>query len=71
MFLTAEELRVLTGRTFKRLQIEALRKMGIPFFVNAMGRAIVARTAIEGNGKAASATPPKQGWMPRVLSKEK
>ena len=66
MFLTKDELATLTGRKLKSYQIEALRKMGIPFFVNAIGHPIVARTAIEGGSKA-PATPPKKTWEPRVF----
>lgn len=66
MFLTKDEMAILTGRKLKGHQIEALRKMGIPFFVNAIGHPIVARTAIEGGGKAAP-KPPKREWEPRVF----
>lgn len=66
MFLTPEELAVLTGRKLKSYQIEALRRMGIPFFVNAIGRPVVARSAVEGSSKAAAA-PPKKTWEPRVF----
>lgn len=48
MFLEDDEVAVLTGRKFKSLQVDQLRRMGIPFFVNALGRAVVARAAIEG-----------------------
>lgn len=48
MFLTEDEIKALTGRTVKRLQCEQLRKNGIPFFVNASGRPVVAKSAIEG-----------------------
>lgn len=47
-FLTKEELVELTGRPQKSKQIEALRKMCIPFYVNAVGKPIVARAIIEG-----------------------
>lgn len=65
MFLTKEELVTLTGRTFKRLQIQQLRKMGLPFFVNAIGHPIVARSAIE--GKPTPPEQPKSTWVPNVL----
>lgn len=68
MFLTKEELAILTGRKLKSYQIEALRRMGIPFFVNAIGHPIVARTAIEGGNKAASEPKPK--WTSPMLKKE-
>lgn len=74
MFLTPEELAVLTGRKLKSYQIEALRRMGIPFFINAIGRPVVARTAIEGGSKAALEPKPKwtspmlkQEWEPRLF----
>lgn len=38
LFLTEDEVAILTGRKIKKLQVEALRKMGVPFFVNAANR---------------------------------
>lgn len=68
MFLEEDEVAVLTGRKFKSRQVDQLRRMGVPFFVNALGRAIVARAAIEGRGMpAAASAPPKQPWVPKVL----
>lgn len=46
-FLDADEVAILTGRKMKTRQIEALRKMAIPFFVNALGYAVVARSAVD------------------------
>lgn len=66
MFLTKEELATLTGRKIKSLQIEQLRKMGVPFFVNAVGQAVVARAAIEGPAKA---EPPKKKWESNAWKK--
>lgn len=65
MFLTKEELVILTGRTFKRLQIEQLRKMGVPFFVNAVNAPIVARATIE--GRASKVEPQKPKWVSNAL----
>ncbi|WP_081063057.1 DUF4224 domain-containing protein [Burkholderia stagnalis] len=69
MFLSPFELAVLTGRKIKSKQVEALRRMGVPFFVNACGRAVVARSAIEGRtsvqGRSDSGT--RSGWRPAVL----
>lgn len=48
MFLNLDELAELTGRKLKSKQIEALRRMGVPFRVNAVGRPVVASAAIEG-----------------------
>lgn len=68
MFLEDSEVTVLTGRKFKSLQVDQLRRMGIPFFVNALGRAVVARAAIEGRGMPATpAAPVRQPWVPKVL----
>ncbi|MGS1002649.1 DUF4224 domain-containing protein [Burkholderia glumae] len=69
MFLSPLELAVLTGRKVKSKQVEALRRMGLPFFINACGRAVVARSAIEGRtsiaGRSEGGT--RSGWSPAVL----
>lgn len=69
MFLSPVELVVLTGRKVKSKQVEALRRMGVPFFINACGRAVVARAAIDGrasvSGRADSGA--RSGWCPAVL----
>lgn len=65
-FLEREEIKALTGRSYLKLQIEALKNMGIPFFVNAIGRPVVARSAIEGRSGTAAA-PVKKAWVPKVL----
>lgn len=69
MFLSLSELAVLTGRTVKSKQVKTLRNMGVPFFVNACGRPIVARAAIEGRVNVAGHTerPSRMGWSPGVL----
>ena len=63
LFLERDDVRILTGRCQKSLQIAQLRKMGIPFNVNFSGAPIVARSAVEG-GKPVQA-PAK--WRPAVL----
>ncbi len=62
-FLDSKEVSELTGRRARALQIEALRKMMLPFWVNALGRPIVPRTAIDGKANV-SAKPPKKQWEP-------
>lgn len=64
LFLTNEEISTLTGRKVRKLQIEALRKMMIPFHVNAIGRPVVTRDAITGanHHQAQSST-----WKPRAV----
>lgn len=64
-FLDEAELVKLTGRAQKKKQIDQLRTMGLPFFVNAVGRALVARAVIE--GKSAPVTAPKPAWVPPGL----
>lgn len=63
-FLDSEEICELTGRAHKGLQIKALAKMGIPYYVNAVGRPVIARSAIEGR---IAVPAPKKAWAPRVL----
>lgn len=68
-FLTREEIRELTGRAHSNLQVAALSKMGVPFFVNAIGRPVVPRSSIEGRG-APAASPARKAWVPNVLKKK-
>ncbi|MCY0915295.1 DUF4224 domain-containing protein [Massilia antarctica] len=63
MFLTNENLFELTGRRTKSKQIEALLRMRLPFWINAIGRPVVAIAAVEGRNEA----PKEKPWvMPRV-----
>lgn len=68
IFLTPEDVAILTGRKTKTKQIEALRSMGIPFFVNAIGHPIVARAVVEG-GKQPEPARPK--WESRILREQR
>ena len=68
MFLEPDDLVRLTGRSHARLQIEALRAMGVAFFINAVGRPVVARSAIEGRQGSAAEPKPPTPWRPNVLS---
>lgn len=63
-FLTAAEITELTGRRAHRLQIETLRTQGIPFFLNAAGKPVVPRHAIEGKAPAAATKPRRKAWTP-------
>lgn len=63
MFLTDAEIATLTGRKIKRLQIEALRTMGVPFLVNACGKPVVTKAAIEGRSPGKTEVPKKE-WVP-------
>ena len=54
----------LRGKTRETRQIEALRKMKIPHYVNAANRPIVARTTIEGRTTANESA--QAAWNPSV-----
>jgi len=62
MFLTKDEIAILTGCKFKSKQIETLRRMGLPFWVNANNAPVVARAAIE--GRRQTDEEPKPTWKP-------
>lgn len=64
MFLNRDEVVTLTGRKNKRHQINALRTMGIPFFVNACGHPVVTRVAVEGRPVTVEHKPT---WSPPPL----
>ncbi|CAB4131875.1 Domain of unknown function DUF4224 [uncultured Caudovirales phage] len=64
MFLTKDELRQLTGVARKAGQIAQLRKMGIAFYINAIGEPIVTKTTVEGGTAKNDNVKP---WSPRVL----
>lgn len=65
-FLSAEDVAILTGRRFKGQQIAELKVMGIPFWINAMGKPIVARAVVEGR-KIAAADAPRERWQPKMM----
>ena len=60
MFLTIQDLCELTGRKTKSRQIEALLRMGLPFWVNAIGKPVVTLAAIEGRREV----PQEKAWTP-------
>lgn len=71
IFLQPTEVAELTGvrsgrdgKTREARQIEALRKMKIPHYVNAVNRPIVARAIIEGG--ATKPPPSTQAWSPSL-----
>ncbi|MGF6648629.1 DUF4224 domain-containing protein [Paraburkholderia sp. GAS82] len=67
-FLSPQELVVLTGRKVKSKQIDALRRMGIAFFVNALGKPVVARAAVESRPEVSAQRSVRASWQPRVLA---
>lgn len=68
LFLTADQLRQLTGCAQKAKQVEQLRRMGVPFWVNARGQAVVACSAVNGAPKAEAKAQPRTRVEPRVFS---
>jgi len=65
LFLNSDEIETLTGFSTKAKQIEQLRRMGVPFFINGCGRAVVTTAAVEGRKQQAA---PAQGWSPAILT---
>jgi hypothetical protein len=63
-FLEQAEIATLTGRKFKSRQIDPLRRMAIPFFVNATGHPVVARGDLRCRPAEAEQ---KKDWVPKVL----
>jgi hypothetical protein len=66
-FLTNDEVASLTGRKIRRLQIEALKAMAIPFHINAVGRPVVVAAVVEGRKDKGAKDPGK--WQPGCLKK--
>lgn len=67
LFLTADELRALTGYAIKARQIEQLRSMSIAFRVNGCGKPVVTRAAVEGSAHGTQQQAAPQAWQPAVL----
>lgn len=59
-FLSPEDVATLTGCKIRARQIEALKRMRLPFFVNARGVPVVPSSAINGS----PAPAPKKTWSP-------
>ena len=67
ILLTPDEIADLTdvrtgrhGKTREERQLNALKRMKIPFFVSAIGRPKVSRSVIEGGRE----TPKQETWEP-------
>lgn len=61
MFLSSHDIAELTGRKTKSKQIEALLRMGLPFWVNAIGKPVVTLTALDGRHEP----PQEKAWTPQ------
>jgi hypothetical protein len=66
MFLSPDEVATLTGRRQKSRQVAELRRMGVAFRINAAGRPVVVRSAVE--GRQATAAEPRATWTPRLAT---
>lgn len=64
MFLTHEELITLTGRKRAARQIEQLKRMRLPFFLNAADCPVVTRSAVEGRQQQQLKKP--DAWSPAL-----
>ncbi len=62
LFLTKEQLARLTGRKWRTKQVEQLRRMGLPFYINAGGEPIVTCAAVE--GRPETNQPSRKRWQP-------
>ncbi|WP_228777501.1 DUF4224 domain-containing protein [Lonepinella koalarum] len=72
-FLSDEEVEHLTGRKKLKKVIEKLNEQGIPFVINAHGKAIVRRDYPTQNKVKPQiitpiTTPNENEWMPAVLT---
>jgi len=65
-FLDDSEVATLTGRKRKTCQIAALRKMGLPFVVNATGHPVITWSGVEG-GKSSPVATAKIGWQSNAV----
>jgi len=66
IFITEQEVAFLCDTPLKSLQIEHLRKIGVPFQITRTGKPRVARCYIEGQNKDSQAKKFEK-WSPNVL----
>jgi hypothetical protein len=65
MFLTREQVRLLTGTADKGRQAEVLRRERVRFTLDWNGRPVVPVSAVEGTAPASNE---QQQWTPKMLS---
>lgn len=61
-FLSKEDVATLTGAKIKSKQVEQLRRMRLPFWINAQGVPVVPRSAIDGRPEVKEA-PKLPVWV--------
>ena len=64
MFLTREEVQILTGRKRAAMQAEQLQRLRLPFFTNAAGCPVVTRAAVE--GRQPQQPKKAEAWSPAL-----
>lgn len=69
LFLTGQEIKELSGFSWKSKQIAWLKATAIPFRINATGHPVITRTAIQGRPATVHTTEaaPSRGWSPRAI----
>jgi len=65
IFLAPDDVAILTGKKKKSCQVDQLRTMGIPFYINAAGRPVVTIAALEGK----KVDELDNEWKPAVLGR--
>lgn len=65
IFLDPSDVEILTGKKSKAGQVDALRHMGITFYVNASGHPVVPKSAIEGSNKEVAQKD--KPWVPAAI----
>lgn len=65
IFLDDDDVAKLTGFKLKSRQIDLLRHRGILFYINAAGRPVVPKSAVESQSNTAETLD--QPWVPNVL----
>jgi hypothetical protein len=63
MFLTAEEIKRLTGASWRRLQVERLRKEGFALTFDRRGRPLVLASEVQRKLRSRDAPA---GWEPNI-----
>jgi hypothetical protein len=66
LFLSKEELVMLTGKRRPKAQGRALTHMGIPYRTRLDGSPVVLRTSLQGEGGRVEAVTGESNWVARL-----
>ncbi|GEM_PF-4954900 len=69
LFLTRDEIKLLTGTADRKKQIACLTYNRMPFTLDVFGRPVVTITAVEGRSKSSPEPDNNDCFMPSWLSK--